>query len=244
MKVKTVDEFITEIAAHYPGFTEVKNDLSNLKNTKFNKNECLFVWDVRLGEILFIRGFHDLLGFIDDEINLERFTNLFHPDEKEFILKLGQMATFYTVENPKSNKEFLLYVSHRIMKSDGSYAKILAQSSPFSWDDKGLINSFLVRLTDIGFIDPSELVQYKFETNGLDYQAFHDRLFADQKPIFSPRELEVIQEIDKGHSNPQIAKNLVISKHTVATHRKKILKKSGCHSADELLVFCRKNGVL
>ena len=64
------------------------------------------------------------------------------------------------------------------------------------------------------------------------------------KSFFTPRELEIIKEIQKGSTNNQIAVDLRISKFTVETHRKKILKKSDCHSAEELLKFCRKNGLL
>ncbi len=80
--------------------------------------------------------------------------------------------------------------------------------------------------------------------NGLDAKSFHDFIFENNKSIFTPRKLDIIKEIQKGQSKIQIAEILQISKHTVSTHRKKIMKKSNCHSAEELLLFCRRNGVL
>ncbi len=55
--------------------------------------------------------------------------------------------------------------------------------------------------------------------------------------------LEVIKEVCKKVATDEIAKNLYISKHTVATHRKNILKKSECHSVDELINFCSGIGI-
>ena len=244
MKTRTIEQFIDEIAKHYPPHTKVDGNLNDLEKIRFNANECLFVWDTRLGEMVFSKGFENLLGFSDDEINLERFVALFHPDDQEYVYRLGQAATLHSIEKPELNSDFCLYVSHRIKKSDGEYIKIMAQSSAHSIDQEGLISRFLVKLSDISFIDMTDAVQYKFLANGLDTELFHDLVFDKNKGIFTPRELEIIKEIQKGMSNVQIADNFRISKFTVETHRKKIMKKSDAHSAEELLLFCRRNGVI
>ena len=244
MKTKTIDQFIDEIASHYPPHTKVESDMISLEKTKFNKNECLFVWDLRLGEMIFNKGFENLLGFEDDHINLEKFVDLFHAEDQEYIYRLGQAAIRHSIQKPELNSDFCLYVSHRIKKSNGDYIKIMAQSSPHSIDDDGLISSFLVKLSDISFVDTTDAVQYKFLANDLDDELFHDLVYDKNKSIFTARELEIIKEIQKGESNFQIAENLRISKFTVETHRKKIMKKSGSHSAEELLLFCQRNGVI
>ena len=244
MKTRTIEQFIDEIAKHYPPHTKVDGNLNDLEKIKFNKNECLFVWDLRLGEMVFNKGFENLLGILDDEVNLEKFVALFHPDDKEYVYRLGQAATLHSINNPELNSEFCLYVSHRIKKSNGEYIKIMAQSSAYSIDDQGLISSFLVKLSDISFVDTTEAVQYKFLASSLDHELFHDLVYDKNKSIFTPRELEIIKEIQKGRSNFQIAENLQISKFTVETHRKKIMRKSDSHSAEELILFCQRNGVL
>ncbi|MGI9530398.1 LuxR C-terminal-related transcriptional regulator [Lutimonas sp.] len=244
MKTKTIDEFIEGIAAHYPERTKVDGKIQDLQNIKFNINECVFVWELRNGEMLFKKGFDHLLGYVDEDMNLQNFVALFHPDDREYIVRIGQAAVHHSISNPIRNEELCLYVSHRIKKVDGSYVKILAQSSPYEIDSEGLIASFLVTLSDIGFVDTSDAVQYKFLANGLDANVFHDIVFESHNSMFTPREMEVILEIEKGLSNSQIADSLMISKFTVETHRKKIFRKSKCHSAEELLLFCKANGIL
>ena len=244
METKTIEQFIDDIAKHYPPHTKVDGNINDLEKIKFNKNECLFVWDLRLGEMVFKRGFINLLGFKNEDVNLEKFGALFHPEDQEYIYRLGQAAIRHSIKHPELNSDFCLYVSHRIKKSNGDYIKIMAQSSPHNIDGQGLISSFLVKLSDISFVDTTDAVQYKFLASSLDDELFHDLVYDKNKSIFTPRELEIINEIQKGMSNFQIAENLKISKFTVETHRKKIMKKSGSHSAEELILFCQRNGIL
>lgn len=59
----------------------------------------------------------------------------------------------------------------------------------------------------------------------------------------SLREKEIISLIVKGRTEQQIAETLFISKHTVHTHRKNILKKLGLHSNADILKFFIENNL-
>ena len=244
MDTKTVDEFIENIRSQYPPFTKINSDFDKLKKTNFNKNECLFVWDVRLGEILFAKGIENLLGYKDNEMTLNGFANLFHEKDRDLVFKIGQTAVRYSIAYPDSNSDHNLYISHRIKTFNDDFIKILAHSKPYEFDKKGYITKFLVIFSNISFVDTSDVVQYKFMAKGLDSISFHNTVFENNQTIFTSREIEIIQEMNHGHSNSTIAEVLKISIHTVATHRKKIMKKSNCHSSEELLLFCKKNGIL
>lgn len=243
-KIKKVDEFIKEIADYYPPRTKINTNFESLKTTNFLKNECLFVWDVRIGEILFSKGFENLLGISDENVTLKAVTDLFHPDDKELIFKIGQAAVRYSIKYPASNKEHCMHISHRIKKANGDYIEILAESTPYRIDSNDYITQFIVKFDNLSFIESSEVVQYKFIAKDLNIRLFHDNIFQNNKSIFTSRELDIIKNIQKGYTNPQIAERLIISKHTVSTHRKKIMKKSGCHSVIELVLFCKKNGII
>ena len=243
MQIKTVDQFIKEIQDKYPSSTEIDHDFTELKKAKFNKNECLFVWDVRLGSILFAKGFKNLLGYEDSSITLRGFTEFFHENDTDLILKIGQAAIQYSLKYPESNPEHNLYISHRIKTSTGDFIKVLVHTQPYEVDKGGYITKFLVIFSDISFVDTSDVVQYKFTAKGLDPESFHETIFKSTNSLFTSREKSIIRELNKGYSSSQIAKDLKISIHTVATHRKKILTKSDCHSTEELLLFCKKNGI-
>lgn len=52
---------------------------------------------------------------------------------------------------------------------------------------------------------------------------------------FSRRELEIISLLIQGKSSKEIANTLFLSKHTVDTHRRRILQKSKCKNTAELI---------
>ena len=60
---------------------------------------------------------------------------------------------------------------------------------------------------------------------------------ADEEVILSTRETEIIRMIASNLSTDQIAKELFISPHTVATHRKNINSKLGVHNPAEITKF-------
>lgn len=58
----------------------------------------------------------------------------------------------------------------------------------------------------------------------------------------SEREIEIVKLISKGLSSANIATHLVISVHTVNSHRKNILKKLGLKSPTELIIYAAERG--
>jgi DNA-binding NarL/FixJ family response regulator len=58
------------------------------------------------------------------------------------------------------------------------------------------------------------------------------------------REREIFDLAVRGHSNESIAQNLTISRRTVETHRGRILRKLGAHSAADLVRIAARHGLL
>lgn len=64
-----------------------------------------------------------------------------------------------------------------------------------------------------------------------------------QSPL-SPREIEIIRLIAKEFTTSQISKELFLSEHTVETHRKNIIRKTGVKSVIGLMNYAREQGLL
>jgi non-specific serine/threonine protein kinase len=63
----------------------------------------------------------------------------------------------------------------------------------------------------------------------------------DRPPIaLTPREQEVAILVAKHLSNRQIASELMLSEHTVATHIRNILKKLGLNSRNQIAAYFRE----
>jgi two-component system response regulator NreC len=77
---------------------------------------------------------------------------------------------------------------------------------------------------------------------------FLDRAGAEEQPrIYSqltPREHEVLIQIAEGYSNPEIAKNLVISVKTVDRHRENIMRKLNMHNRIDLVKYAIRTGLI
>lgn len=69
---------------------------------------------------------------------------------------------------------------------------------------------------------------------------------ADQLKLaefLTSREQEVLKEISQGKTNRQIAEMLHLSPHTVDSHRKNIMQKTGVHNTAGLIRFAIKTGI-
>jgi DNA-binding CsgD family transcriptional regulator len=65
-----------------------------------------------------------------------------------------------------------------------------------------------------------------------------------QGNIFTDREFEIIKMIKEGLDSEKIAQKLFLSKHTVNTHRKNILEKSGKAHISDVIFYLEDRGQL
>ncbi|WP_157718037.1 LuxR C-terminal-related transcriptional regulator [Gramella sp. MAR_2010_147] len=66
----------------------------------------------------------------------------------------------------------------------------------------------------------------------------------DLAELFTKREMQIVVRLSRGFNAEQIANELNLSPHTIKTHRRNILKKSGCTNTTELVAKCLANGVI
>lgn len=76
---------------------------------------------------------------------------------------------------------------------------------------------------------------YIHETILNDLRGYKVKIYEKERLMLSPRELEIVQMICKGLSNKEIAAALYLSEHTIATHRRKIYKKTEAHNTAMLV---------
>jgi DNA-binding NarL/FixJ family response regulator len=60
----------------------------------------------------------------------------------------------------------------------------------------------------------------------------------------SPRELEVLRLIAKGHTNQQIGDMLYTSRRTIETHRQNLLDKTGANNTATLILYAASHHLL
>lgn len=243
-EIEDIHEFLEVFSTKYADVAKLEKNVDFLDNSNFSQSECLYILDFSVSEMIFKKGFKNFLGYDQDSMNIETYLKLIHPEDIDMVGKIGKASILHSSNHPGRNSENVLYLSFRIRKRNGEYVKVLSQSSVFETDKNGQMVTSLVKVSDISFMEDNNLVKYNFVAEKLKEDEFKRQIYGDKFNLFTNRELDIIKEIEKGVTNAKIALSLEISIHTVATHRKKIMKKCNCHSADELLMFCRKNGVL
>ncbi|MCL4850649.1 MAG: DNA-binding response regulator, partial [Bryobacteraceae bacterium] len=66
----------------------------------------------------------------------------------------------------------------------------------------------------------------------------------DRYDLLTGRERQIYQLLAEGRSNKDIASLLVLSLHTVETHRTRIMEKMNVHSAAELVLSAVRRGIV
>ncbi len=67
---------------------------------------------------------------------------------------------------------------------------------------------------------------------------------AEQQSPLSPREIEIIRLIAQELTTAEISRQLFLSEHTIETHRKNIIRKTGVKSVIGLMNYARERGLL
>jgi DNA-binding CsgD family transcriptional regulator len=115
-------------------------------------------------------------------------------------------------------------------------------------DKNGFPIRTLITCTNIDQVKKDDCIYYNITKKNSDgvYQLMlegtSDKRIYDLK--LTTREIEIINLISRGNTNQEIAERLVISLHTVQTHRKNIMKKTKCSGTAELTNFAFSRGIL
>lgn len=229
-----------------------------LRNSRFQKGnftelksfplipgkQCLYVMDWKHRKLTFARGVKEMLGYADEEFSMDLALNYFHPDDKKFVNRIIKGIIEHSTKNNVSSKDNFLNLTFRLRKKDGTYINVLRKSKAYEIDNKGKLISNLSVLTDISFISNNNKVEWDIYAERLDAVSFKENVYKEFHDFFTKREMEIITLIFKGLKTREISNKLCVSEHTVATHRKNILRKSNCHGVNDLQNFCIKNGIV
>ncbi len=138
----------------------------------------------------------------------------------------------------------------RLKPKKGKYKTILHQSRAINISKGGKIHQAICVHTDISylnipidhkitFISKERPSYYSIET-GDSFELIENSF----KTIFTKREKEIIKNLSIGKDYNQIASLLYVSPHTINTHKRNILKKSGCKNTPELITKCIIEGII
>lgn len=242
-KNDTVD-FIQEMMQKLVDVSWQENGYEHLEKFPLNTKQCLYVFNWKKGGISFEIGLQKLLGYTKEELYFKDMIEFIHPEDRYLVENITKEAVRHTYATSLPKTSAQLFITYRFRKKDGDYLRLMRQTSSYEFNNEGNMKTNVSILTDITFMGMRHTVDWDLQSDGLDITEFKEKIYGVYRKIFTNREKEVIQSIEKGLTTVQIAKKMFVSHHTVSTHRKKIFKKARVNNITDLIFFCKKNGII
>ncbi len=192
-------------------------------------------------------GFERVLGYPDDQVDMEFVFRYIHPDDLPAVTRIVErtIRSMYDQRTPTTPFATFMSLDYRVRKANGSYLKILRQTAVCEVEP--ITNTMLSTLSickDISNIKQSNKIGWQGLGPGLDEMDMRDILSENGNLVYRPsaREMDVIRKMADGCSSARIADELNISLHTVNTHRKNLLQRTGLPNAMALVALAKEQG--
>lgn len=193
-----------------------------------------------------------IYGVAPEAFTLDLFFSRMHPEDAEQMkLKEAAAGEFFYKRIPTD--KILRYKSSytfRIQDATGNWRHMLHQCTPVQLSADGKIHHSLSVHSDITYLNI--LPDHRISFIGLAGEPSYYSLSTDPATILQPeksltlsaRERDIVRLLAEGFASKQIGDQLCISTHTVDTHRRNLLKKTGTRNTLELAVACVKRGLV
>lgn len=181
-----------------------------------------------------------------EEGGMDYFWSLFHPkDIKLWLTCLQSLMAFTMTELDDEKRKRMSYTwNYRIKNSKDDYITIIQNTTPlqFDKDHKPIIGLAHYTVLDCDLnMDICACAKYLNDNNEYETLFYKNMSNTNLLDVISNRERDIIRLLISRKTSQEIANNLNISKHTVDTHRRNILKKLNLTSTFELVSYFKNN---
>jgi DNA-binding CsgD family transcriptional regulator len=230
--------------------------LTKYKSLLDNINGFIVICNYTTGQYEYISdGIRSHLGYDVSQLSNEQLTNFvfstLHEKHRAFMLNsfLPVVIKYF-----KDNSQHIVATDYRytccIMVKNfyDEFLWYLIDTVIIEVDDSGSPVRTLITCTNIHQYKKDDLIYYNLLRKNADgvYEVLLEGVEDNLKNEYqlTSREIQIINMISQGHTNKEIAERLFVSLNTVKTHRKNILKKTGCRGTAELTNFAFSRGLL
>ena len=195
------------------------------------------------------KNFTACTGINSEELlsgGMNYFWSLFHKDDISLWIECLQSLMNFTMNDlDESKRKKMSYTwNYRIKNAEGNYVNIIQNTTPLQFDKN---NKPIIGLAHYTVLDGNVHMDICASAKYLNDKNEYETLFftnLSNKNLLSAvsnRERDIIRLLLAKKTSLEIAENLHLSKHTVDTHRRNILKKFNVNSTGELTSFFKKN---
>lgn len=248
--VKDYSLFFKFIDTYLPnGYKGIDRDdplILGLEKMMEANDQFFYLADIIQMKVLFTsRRSKEMIGMEPEDVTPYHFMEAAHKDDVQ-RLNLGRAKIIHMAQDIFiAEKGYgLMSTNYRFRNPAGGYSNILVQAYIYYSVIPYRTVFFLKIHTNI---DRHRKIKHGYHYYiGKDYSWFRypDDNMLMKGNVFSDREFEIIRLIESGLNSNEIGNKLFISPHTVNTHRRNILEKSGKQSVAELIYDLKERGVL
>lgn len=173
-----------------------------------------------------------------------------HPEEMSTWLQSLKDLMVFTMENiALEDRRRMTYTwNYRAKDGQGIYKNIIQHTTPMFFDEEG---KPIVGLAHYSVLEAHEILPIQATAKILnasdEYETLFYQTYGGQKLLvedITHRERDILRLISFGHTNDEISDKLNISAHTVKTHRKNVMSKTGSKNTTQLIAMCIRQGVI
>lgn len=192
-------------------------------------------------------------GYTNEEFKaagVELFLQCIDPEQIGFILQgvyPDMLAFVSALPDDETKKKVLIQYNYRFRRKDGQFINLLEHVHILELDSAGrpaivMGNVIMLQHTDSS---PVRLTIKQLNGEGVS-ETVLNKVYSplQTKQHISNREMEILRHLATGKSSREIGRQLFISPHTVDTHRRRLLKKTGSSSVVELTRIAFRNNLL
>jgi DNA-binding CsgD family transcriptional regulator len=240
-------DFIRNYLPH--GFLSIqRNDpfILSIEESLQQRRQFFFIGDIIQLKIIFTSsGSTDLLGVHPEQLDPSTFYTrtssdilLRHNIARTKLFNLGQ--ELFISKQPYC----ILSTNLRFKNASGNFSEYLVQCYLFYSETPYPTVYLLQVVTDIEDMNPIKYGYHYYLGTDKSYFRYPDIQLLTAGNVFSKREYDIVNLLAEGRNSHQIADKLFLSIHTVNTHRRNLLKKSGKTSTNELILSLKERGVI
>jgi hypothetical protein len=186
-----------------------------------------------------------IIGIPPESLSFFHFMEATHPGDIQ-RLSLGRSKLLKMAQDlyTSGKGHTVLSTNFRMRIPSGEYSDFLIQNYLFYTTIPYKTVFFLKIHTNIDWHKKIKHGYHYYIGDDLSYFRYPDDEMLMRGNVFSYREVEIIRLIESGLSSEEIAEKLFLSVHTVNTHRRNMLDKSGKASMSDLIYYLKERGVL
>ncbi|MBS3776281.1 MAG: hypothetical protein KGY70_13890 [Bacteroidales bacterium] len=224
------------VSSKHPNNKEIKQMLSSFIPMK---GEIIYSQVFSTEQCVLSPWQSNLFGFRESICDINRVIDMVHPGDVDQVWNITRKAMDLIYSEYQETRRFIYRSTYRILYKGHSYIRILRETAPLLYDEKGKIIASVSRSTDITCMGhPKEIKGWlTFPDKTID-------LTDDLNCKVSRREREILFYLAKGYSSKAISTHLNISKLTVDKHRANMLRKTNVSNTSELIHYAIDHGIL